>query len=217
MTKLQPADSREPVRILAAVILFAAAGAISYILQDIYMMAPCPADLSIQEAFFSLRSEPLNTVVIALTHCGDTVTIVALCALLLILPNRLKYGLPVSVAALVGLAIYKPMKHIFFRSRPDQALHLVEQGGYSFPSGHSVTSVIVYGLLIYLIRRYCKNEKLKNILTAVCLLLALLIGPSRIYVGVHWPTDVICGWLIGGGVLLLSVTVLERIGKNESI
>lgn len=206
------------VRITAALLLLAGAGALAFFLQARYKMGPAPWDLSVQEAFFSLRSAVLDPIVIVLTHCGDTVTIIALCAVLLLLPNRLKYGVPVSASALAGLCIYKPMKHIFLRARPDQALHLVEQGGYSFPSGHSVTSVIVYGLLIYLIRKHCKNEKLKNILTAICLFLALVIGPSRIYVGVHWPTDVLCGWLIGGGVLLLAITFLERIyRKNESI
>lgn len=206
------------VRIVAALLLFAGAGAIAFFLQSRYAMGPSQWDLSVQDAFFSLRNDVLNSIVIVLTHCGDTVTIIVLCAILLLLPSRLKYGVPVSAAALTGLAIYKPMKHIFLRARPDQAFHLVEQGGYSFPSGHSVTSVIVYGLLVYLIRKHCKNQKLKNLLTAVCSAFALLIGPSRIHVGVHWPTDVLCGWLIGGGVLLLAITVLERIyRKNESI
>ena len=154
----------------------------------------------------------------ALTHCGDTATIIALCIILLLLPNRLKFGVPVSISALGGVAIYKPMKHIFMRARPDEALHLVEQGGYSFPSGHSVTSVVVYGLLIYLIRKRCKNQAVKNILTVLCAVLMIIIGPSRIYVGVHWPTDVLCGWLIGSAVLIIAVTILERMNKkNEDL
>ena len=208
----------QSLRLIAAAALLLCAGVISYVLYAQYGMEACPLDLRIQEAFFALRSETLNFIASALTHCGDTVVIVALCIVLLLLPSRLKYGLPVSLAALCGLAIYKPMKHIFLRARPDQALHLVEQGGYSFPSGHSVTSVIVYGLLVYLIRRHCPNPALKNALTALCLALALIIGPSRIYVGVHWPTDVLCGWLIGAGVLLIAISILERIYvKNESL
>ena len=159
-----------------------------------------------------------DVLVSALTHCGDTITIIILCAVLLFLPSRLKYGLPVSLAALTGLAFYKPMKHLFMRARPDKALHLVEQGGYSFPSGHSVTSVIVYGLLVFLIRKHCKNKRLKNFLTVLCSILAAGIGPSRIYVGVHWPTDVLCGWLIGSAVLIIAVTILERMNKkNEDL
>lgn len=194
-----------------AAVLAVLAAYITYQVGVVYQTNPLPLDLAVQKAFFSLRGPLLNPLVIAVTHLSDTVTIVAFCAILLILPNRKKYGLPVSLASLGGLAIYKPMKHIFLRARPDAALHLVKQGGFSFPSGHSVTSVIFYGVLIYLLNRHCKNDKLRKVLTVICGFLALTIGPSRIYVGVHWPTDVLAGWCIGGAVLMVSICILERI------
>lgn len=194
-----------------AAVLAVLAAYITYQVGVVYQTNPLPLDLAVQKAFFSLRGPLLNPLVIAVTHLSDTVTIVAFCAILLILPNRKKYGLPVSLASLGGLAFYKPMKHIFLRARPDAALHLVKQGGFSFPSGHSVTSVIFYGLSIYLLNKHCKNDKLRRILTVICGFLALTIGPSRIYVGVHWPTDVLAGWCIGGAVLMVSVCILERI------
>lgn len=181
-------------------------------------MGPTPQDLAVLEFMVSIRNDFLNVVVAAITHCGDTVTIVALCAILVILPTRKKYGFPLTLAALTGLAIYKPMKHIFLRARPDVMYHIVEQGGYSFPSGHSTSSIIVYGLLLYLIRKHCKNERVKNVLSAVCIFLACLIPPSRLYVGVHWATDVICGIFIAFGVVSLAIVILERIyKKNESL
>lgn len=194
-----------------AAVLAVLAAYITYQVGVVNQTDPLPLDLAVQKAFFSLRGPLLNPLVIAVTHLSDTVTIVAFCAILLILPNRKKYGLPVSLASLGGLAIYKPMKHIFLRARPDAALHLVKQGGFSFPSGHSVTSVIFYGVLIYLLNRHCKNDKLRKVLTVICGFLALTIGPSRIYVGVHWPTDVLAGWCIGGAVLMVSICILERI------
>ena len=194
-----------------AAVLAVLAAYITYQVGVVYQTNPLPLDLAVQKAFFSLRGPLLNPLVIAVTHLSDTVTIVAFCAILLILPNRKKYGLPVSLASLGGLAFYKPMKHIFLRARPDAALHLVKQGGFSFPSGHSVTSVIFYGLSIYLLNKHCKNDKPRRILTVICGFLALTIGPSRIYVGVHWPTDVLAGWCIGGAVLMVSVCILERI------
>ena len=199
------------IMLAAAAVLVLMAAFITYQVGAVYDTEPLPLDLAVQKAFFSLRSQILNPIVILITHLSDTVTIIAFCAILLVMPNRKQYGVPLSLAALGGLAFYKPMKHIFLRARPDTALHLVTQGGYSFPSGHSVTSAIFYGLLIYLLNRHCKNEKLKKILGAVCGFLALAIGPSRIYVGVHWPTDVLAGWCIGGAVLLVSLCILERI------
>ena len=202
---------RKRYMIAAAAVLAILAGFITYQVGVVYDTEALPVDLSIQKAFFSLRGSVLNPIVIAITHLSDTVTIVAFCAVLLVLPNRKQYGVPLSLAALGGLAFYKPMKHIFLRARPDAALHLVEQGGFSFPSGHSVTSVIFYGLSIYLLNKHCKNQRLRKVLTAICGFLALAIGPSRIYVGVHWPTDVLAGWCIGGVVLLVSICILERI------
>ncbi len=206
------------VRIAVAALLFAGAAIITYLLKTQYDMSASGFDLSVQEFFFSLRSDALNCIIIPLTHCGDPISIVVLCAILLALPNRLKYGVPVSLSALCGLAIYKPLKHLFLRARPDVSLHLVSQGGYSFPSGHATTSVIVFGLLLYLLRKHCKNEILKNALSAVFIIFMIFIGLSRIYVGVHWPTDVLCGWFIGGGVLLTAINILERTyKKNESL
>ncbi len=205
--------------VLSVMVLFLVISSftITYILKTNYDMRPSPFDLSVQQWFFSLRNDTLNILVSALTHCGDTVTVIILCAVLIIVPNMRKYGIPVSLSALSGVAVYKPMKHIFMRARPDQTLHLVAQGGYSFPSGHSVTSIIVYGLLIYLIRKYCKNDTVKNALTVICAVLMVLIGPSRIYVGVHWPTDVLCGWLIGLCILIFAILILERREKNENL
>ena len=100
---------------------------------------PLALDEAVRDFFISIRNDFTDIAVIGLTHLGDTVTIVALCIVLLILPNRKTYGLPVSLAALAGVAVYKPLKHLFLRARPDELLHLVEQGGYSFPSGHSVS------------------------------------------------------------------------------
>ena len=138
--------------------------------------------------------------------------------LVLVPMTRLKVGLPLTAAALINMGIYKAMKHIFLRARPDVVYHLVEQGGYAFPSGHSATSMLVYGLLFYLIGKYCNNQKLKVLLQAICGILVLTVGPSRLYVGVHWATDVMAGWCVGAAVLMATVYIIERFGKkNESI
>ncbi len=205
--------------ILAPAVIFALMAAfITYQVGIVYNTQPLPLDLAVQKAFIAMRSGALTSIVTVITHLSDPVTIVALCAALLIFPTRRQYGFAVTLAAATGLAIYKPMKHIFLRERPDIAYHLVEQGGYSFPSGHSVTSVIVYGLLFYLIGKYCKNPKLKVFLRVVCGFLAVVIGPSRLYVGVHWATDVLAGWCVGTAVLLTAIYILGRINKrSESI
>ena len=199
-----------------AIILAFCAGFITYEVGIVYDTGPLPFDEAVQNFFFGLRGPVQDAIISTLTHLSDTVTIIGLCAMMLALPNRKTYGLPVSLACLGGVAIYKPFKHIILRARPDESLHLISQGGYSFPSGHSVTSVIFYGLLLYLIQKNCKNETLRNILSVICAFLAIIIGPSRIYVGVHWPTDVLAGWCIGGVVLIIAMALVNKYGKTPN-
>lgn len=208
-------NNKRVIAIGAMIILLATAGFISYEVAVVYNTQPLPFDKAVQNFFFSLRGPVQNVIVSTLTHMSDTVTIIGLCLVLLLLPNRKTYGLPVSAACLGGLAIFKPMKHLVLRARPDVSLRLIEESGYSFPSGHSVTSVIFYGLLLYLIQKNCKNEKIKAALSWICGILAVTIGPSRIYVGVHWPTDVLTGWCIGGSVLLVAILILSYKQKKQ--
>lgn len=208
---MEKKKNAKTIMIAAAVILLAAAGYITYEVAAVYETLPLPLDKAVQNFFFSLRGPVQDVIISSITHLSDTVTIIAFCIVLLILPNRKTYGLPVSLACLGGVAIYKPLKHFVLRARPDASLHLVTQGGYSFPSGHSVTSIVFYGLMLYLIQKHCKNEKLKTVLSWICGILAVVIGPSRIYVGVHWPTDVLAGWCLGGGILIIAILILEKI------
>ena len=180
---------------------------------------PLGIDLTMQQVFINMRVDFLTPFMKVVTHSTDTITIVILCAALVLIPKtRLKIGLPLTAAALTNMGIYKAMKHIFLRARPDVMYHIVEQGGYSFPSGHSATSMLVYGLLFYLIGKYCKNQKLKVLLQVICGILVVTVGPSRLYVGVHWATDVLAGWCVGAAVLMATVYIIERFGKkNENI
>ena len=214
---MEKKKNAKTIMIAAAVILLAAAGYITYEVAAVYETLPLPLDKAVQNFFFSLRGPVQDVIISLITHLSDTVTIIAFCIVLLILPNRKTYGLPVSLACLGGVAIYKPLKHFVLRARPDASLHLVTQGGYSFPSGHSVTSIVFYGLMLYLIQKHCKNERLKTVLSWICGILAVVIGPSRIYVGVHWPADVLAGWCLGGGILIIAILILEKIYVKKEL
>jgi len=166
-------------------------------------------DIVVRELVYGLRSEPLTALMIMITYLGNWQTILLICITLLLFPRtRISYGLPASAAALAASMILRMLKALFHRARPDLALHLITQGGYSYPSGHSFTVLIFYGMLIFLCRRKMKNKNAANLATVLLSCLVLLIGISRIYLGVHYPTDVLGGWSIGLCMLMIMISCI---------
>lgn len=176
-------------------------------------------DTVIREWAYEQRTPVLNRILIGVTYLGNWQTIVSLGLVLLAYPGtRKNIGLPFAVTAVSSTVIYKVAKSIFQRPRPDLAVRIIKEGGYSFPSGHSMNCLVIYGMLIYLTRRYCRNKRIANIITVVLSLLILAIGCSRVYVGVHFPTDILGGWSLGIAVLTTAIIIFERIrgGKNDN-
>jgi Membrane-associated phospholipid phosphatase len=164
-------------------------------------------DTVIREFIYSLRSEGLTAFFTAVTYLGNWQTITLICFVFLLIPQmRTSFGIPLCVSAILGTIIQKVLKTSFHRARPDLALHLIQQGGYSFPSGHSFTVLIFYGMLIFLCRQNRKNRTAANFITILLSCLIFLIGFSRIYLGVHYPTDVLGGWSLGLFILMVLIT-----------
>ncbi len=117
---------------------------------------------------------------------------------------------------LVGCTIInQAIKHIVRRPRPS-VLRLVQETGYSFPSGHSMISMAFYGIVIYLIYKNIEKKYLKWSLIAFFSLLILAIGFSRIYVGVHYFTDVVGGLLLGLAYLMIYISIYnKKVISNE--
>lgn len=166
-------------------------------------------DDPVRHVLYEARRPGLTTLMELITYAGQWPTIVVICLLLLIYPKtRSAYGIPATMAAILTQLLEKTIKNIVCRPRPDISLHLVEQGGYSFPSGHSITSMAVYLLLFILIMAYMKSGGKKTALLIITLFLSFGVGISRIYVGVHFPSDVLAGWF--GGLMMIAVVLLIR-------
>ncbi len=177
-------------------------------------------DDPIREWVYSIRNPALTEVLKVITYMGNWQTITLLCIVLLLFrKTRLRYGVPVSAGAIFVTIFNRIIKLIFKRPRPEESLHLIEEGGYSFTSGHSITSMVVFGLLIYLVRKYVKSRKAANILTAALAVPWIFIGLSRIYMGVHFPSDVLAGWALGAAVLIGIIVLEEKCAarKNQKI
>ena len=168
-------------------------------------------DKPVCDFFYGLRSNSLNAFVSKFTLLGNWQTIIALCLLFLIIPRtRFKIGLPISTGALFVTIVNKLIKISFQRPRPDEALRIIEESGFSYTSGHSITSMFFYGFLLWLTITCVENRPLKIALTVLLSIPMIGIGISRIYCGVHYPTDVIGGWCLGLTTLRTLTSILKK-------
>lgn len=168
-------------------------------------------DTCITTAVYEIRTDFLTVLLKMITYLGNWQSIVILCLVLLIIrKTRKQFGIPVTASALTVTLLNKVIKIMVQRPRPDITYHLIKQGGYSFPSGHSITSLAVFGMLVYLIQKYVTDRKRANALTIVCSIPMIFIGISRIYLGVHYPSDVLGGWFLGMAVLMGIIIILEK-------
>ena len=188
-------------------------GFIAYqVMQSLNLGTTISFDEIIRMWVYQQRTPLLNAIFIPITYIGNWQTITILAGILLFLPRTRKtIGLPFAIISLSSTVIYKAVKGFFQRPRPELDVRLIPQGGYSFPSGHSMNCIVCFGILIYLIGRYCPNKKIARILQVLLGFLILGIGTSRVYVGVHFPTDVLGGWSLGLAFLFSSIILLEKI------
>jgi undecaprenyl-diphosphatase len=141
-----------------------------------------------------------------ITALGGTPVLVAviLCAVGYLLLER-RYGAAalVVVASAGGGLMSLALKALFGRTRPSVVPHLVTVDGLSFPSGHSMASAVIYLTLGALLARFAVRRRVRVYVVGVSLLLTLLIGITRVFLGVHYPSDVLAGWSAGLGWALL--------------
>jgi undecaprenyl-diphosphatase len=123
--------------------------------------------------------------------------------------------LVVSVACGEGFAVL--LKDFFDRPRPEIVPHEAYASSTSFPSGHSMMSALTYLTLAALLSAYQKRKRLKAFFLLTASLLVVLIGVSRVYLGVHWPTDVLAGWTAGGTWALVSLVVAKWLQGRRTL
>lgn len=149
------------------------------------------------------QSTGLNHFFMAVTQLFDPlpviITSVAVTAFCYVYYRR--YAWQYAVTVISGTLLNKGIKHLVERPRPSHDL-LMHYSGYSFPSGHSSGSALVLISLILIINVAALRPRTKQILNTICGLLVILIGVSRVYVGAHFPSDVLAGWCLGLIVVL---------------
>ncbi|OIK15655.1 phosphatase PAP2 family protein [Bacillus sp. MUM 116] len=158
-------------------------------------------DSTIISAVQGLETPVLTKVMKFFTYIGSTKVVIILSLFLLfflykVLHHRLELILFVSVIAGAGI-LNGLLKHFFHRARPN--LHrLIEISGYSFPSGHAMSTFALYGIIAFLLWRHISSRMGRTILIIISCFMILAIGISRIYLGVHYPSDIIGGYFASG-------------------
>lgn len=162
-----------------------------------------------------LRSNNMNEIVKVITNIGGTIVIGIVTIISLFIFRNKKINTCI-VLNLLGISILNNLiiKNMVGRDRPS-GINIITETGKSFPSGHSAVSMVVYGYLIYLIYNYVKNKKLKYILIGILSILILVVGFTRIYLGVHYTSDVIGGYLLGISYLLIFTYVSDKYIKEK--
>ena len=155
----------------------------------------------------NLISESVTPIVKVITQLGGATVLIALAIILLIVIKNKKTGLLISLNLASSALLNKILKHIVQRPRPTE-FRIIDESGYSFPSGHSMVSAAFYGFLIYLIYKNVKNKYIKWSLITLLTILIILIGGSRIYLGVHYTSDVLAGFLMAISYLIIFVTAI---------
>lgn len=151
-----------------------------------------------------------------MTNFGGAIFVISLTTILFFVIKDKKIGISIITNLGIVTILNQIIKFIMQRPRPTE-FRIIEETGYSFPSGHSMVSLAFYGYLIYLIYKYINNKHLKRTLIIILSILICVIGVSRIYLGVHYTSDVLGGFLISFAYLIIYIELVNKfvLEKNK--
>lgn len=189
-----------------------------YITRRVFVLNKNKLDTNVFNYLQSHVSERNNDVMEFFTFLGTHQFLIpanlAMIAYFLFIKKHKWYSIKIPAIALSSLGLMFLLKGLFDRERPSVPL-LFHAKGLSFPSGHALMSVTFYGLLVYMVFKGVKNKPLKWSLISLLIILIMIIGMSRVYLRVHYATDVIAGYCIGFLWLVFTVWMLNKIEKHS--
>ena len=169
-------------------------------------------DDTIYNTIISFRNPLLDWFLKIITKFGNRLFIFILLIIMLLIIKEQKYRYILGIEVILITLGNIVLKNIIARIRPDH-LRLIKQGGYSYPSGHAMISIAVYGFLIFYIYKKVKEKKAKVFLITLLTLLIIGIGISRIYLGVHYPSDVLAGYILASIILQVVISKISNRGN----
>lgn len=165
-------------------------------------------DAEMSAAIRSLRTPVLTTIAVWITSIANTLTMVVLVpltALLLWLLGRRSGAVVLLVTVVGGRLVGTAIQVLVHRARPADVALIALPNTYSFPSGHALTAALYFGTLAFIALGEVRNPALRYTLVAIFSVLAVAIGLSRVYLGVHYLGDVVAGWLLGSAVVVVAI------------
>ncbi len=167
-------------------------------------------DKSLFELLIKLKCKPLTNILYVITEIGSTigVIIVLITSLISFIKTKklsdFKY---VLMNTIIGVLLMKGIKEIVRRVRP--SWKWIKEGGYSYPSGHTISAVLLYGTLLLIVSKNVQG-KLRKPLIAFLSVMMILIPISRIYFGVHYLTDVLASVILGFIILIITSIIMDK-------
>ncbi|HET9942946.1 MAG TPA: phosphatase PAP2 family protein [Terriglobia bacterium] len=149
----------------------------------------------------------------ALGSSGVLFLLVAASVFFLLMAKQKHDALTMLAATVGGMVVMLLLKAVIARSRPDELIQSVHVSTPSFPSGHTMMSTVTYLTLGAFMARELRSRVLRMYVILLALFVAVLVGMTRVYLGVHWPSDVLAGWSFGAAWALLCWTAAERAQK----
>ncbi|MFD4357672.1 phosphatase PAP2 family protein [Nocardia sp. NPDC058518] len=171
-------------------------------------------DTAVLDWMIAHRGEPLTGIATVITDLGDTLSMTILAALTVgwfALRRNLPVAALVAVTSLGAGVLVWVIKRLVGRHRPPETSRLVFEPSLSYPSGHTLGSTVVVGIVAIVLVPQITKHWLRTAATVLAVAFPVAVGLSRIYLGVHWTTDVLAGWIIGLLWLVLCVTVFTRV------
>lgn len=163
-------------------------------------------------SIISWRTPQLSSFFSAVTILANPTSVVTTVLILAIIAYVLtkRFHLPLWIIltnSIGSLGLNPLVKNIVQRSRPDEELRLVQEASYSFPSGHAFASMVAFGCVILLLLLFLKPSAFRGVLIVLSFVTILLIGFSRIFLGVHYLSDVVAGFSLGLFWLFISLSI----------
>jgi undecaprenyl-diphosphatase len=190
-----------------------------FVILAIYTLAGASDTLneSLADAVHSWETPALTGVLRVVTTFGEWFAYAPVVVVLIVLPKlRWKAGVPAAVTLAASGVLNFALKQAFAIPRPDTHRLIIEPG-FSFPSGHAMAAAAFVGLCALLFIRYSSSRARKVVVSILAVVFVLAVGFSRVYLGVHTPTDVVAGYAMGLFLCLVILCVMDMIQRRKEL